>query len=565
MWKVGGKLNYRLLMICLLFVFIMILSLLACLIMFHINYSDIHAFLIESIPFITILICLYITNKYKLDKILTIGWLFVLVGAFMGAIEEFETVPKSYMYEIIFENGMYAIGMIMLSFGFVHVIRNRDKLNKELDYMAHHDLVTGLPNRLFITEKINKVINKKGTVFAVIFMDLDRFKTINDTLGHKVGDLLLQQVTARLIDSIVNMNDLVARQGGDEFLIMVEGACEENAQIVAQRIIDAFSAPFMLKEHEVYITPSMGISVYPLNGKTVEELIKNADLAMYKSKEKGKNTYHMFTPSMKTEINRKKALEDGLRFAIKQEEFRIHYQSKYCLITKQMIGAEALLRWKHPELGEIPPSEFIPIAEETGLIIPIGEWVLKQVCKQAVEWQRKGYLPMVLCVNISARQFLYWDLPKKVEEILREAKLDPRYLNLEITETQAMENATQSIETMKTLKDLGVSIAIDDFGTGYTVLSYLKNFPIDFLKIDQSFIKGALNDPADESIIKAVIDVAHSLKLKVIAEGIENERQLELLKGYNCDKGQGYYFSKPLAPSEFEKIMPRAVQGTGIV
>lgn len=551
--------KYRLLTMNLLLVFIIIMGILIGLIMFHIDYSEVHAVLIESIPFISIIICLFITIKYKLDKILTIGWVLVMIGAFMGAVEEFETFPKSYMIEIILENGMYAFGMIMLSFGFVHVIRNRDKLNEELDFMAHHDLVTGLPNRLFITEKINKVINKKGVIFAVIFMDLDRFKTINDTLGHKVGDLLLQKVTARLVDC-VNKNDLVARQGGDEFLIMVEGACEENAQVVAKRIIDAFSAPFILKEHEVYITPSMGISVYPLNGATVEELIKNADLAMYKSKEKGKNTYHMFTPSMKTEINRKKAVEDGLRLAIKQEEFRIHYQPKYHLNTAHMVGAEALLRWNHPELGEIPPSEFIPIAEETGLIIPIGEWVLKKVCQQAVEWQRKGYLPIILCVNISARQFLYWDLPKKVEEILKETKLAPNYLNLEITETQAMENASQSIEKMKTIKQLGVSISIDDFGTGYTVLSYLKNFPINYLKIDQCFIKGALSDPADESIIKAVIDVAHSLKLKVIAEGIEKERHLELLKGYNCDEGQGYYFSKPLPLTEFEKIMPRAVE-----
>ncbi len=547
--------KYRIIFINLLLLFILFISLLL-INNFEMNKSNVNATFFESITFISIFNCLLFTIKYKLERILIYGWSLVLLGSILDVIDEIENLNIPVQIELVIENGIFAIGMIMLSFGFLHIIKNRDKLNQELDSIAHHDLVTGLPNRLFITEKMKLLIQNSDTKFAVMFIDLDRFKLINDTLGHKVGDLLLKQVSLRLIDSTTT-DDIVARQGGDEFLIMIKGASKEYSQVVATRIIDAFSAPFELNGNELYITPSLGISLYPENGASVDELIQNADIAMYKSKENGKNTFHIFTADMKCETNRKITLENGLRLGTKQEEFIIHYQPKYDLITKQIIGAEALLRWKHPKLGDISPSEFIPIAEETGLIIPLGEWVLRMVCRQAVEWQSNGYLPIILCVNLSASQFLYSDLTKKVEEILNETKFDPSYLNLEITETQAMENVTESIDMMNTLKKLGVGISLDDFGTGYSSLSYLKKFPIDFLKIDQSFTKEALEDPSNASIIKAIIDVAHCLKLKVIAEGIENQQQLEFLKEFKCDEGQGYYFSKPVPPNEFQKLLTR--------
>ena len=554
-WRVGEILKYRSVLINLLLMFFMYIGLVQVN-KFEISNSNVNAIFFESITFISIFNCLLLTIKYKLERILIIGWALLMIGSILDVIDEVENLNIPVHIELILENGIFALGMIILSIGFLHVIRNRDKLNEKLDFMAHHDLVTGLPNRLYITEKMKQEIQNNNTNFAVIFIDLDRFKLINDTLGHNVGDQLLQQVSTRLNDS-VNRNDIVARQGGDEFLILAKGAAKQQSQIIANRIFEAFSTPFEFNGNELYITPSMGISLYPENGAAVDELIQNADLAMYKSKEKGKNTYHIFTTSMKSETNRKIALENGLRLGIRRDEFRIHYQPKYDLQSKQIIGAEALLRWEHPELGVISPSEFIPIAEETGLIIPLGEWVLKMACKQAVEWQNYGYLPIMMCVNLSASQFLYWDLPKKVEEILSETTMDPDYLNLEITETQAMENVSESIHMMNTLKRLGISISLDDFGTGYSSLSYLKKFPIDFLKIDQSFTKGALNDHSDESIIKAIIEVAHSLKLKVIAEGIENENQLKILEDYMCDEGQGYYFSKPIPPIEFQKILTR--------
>jgi len=523
---------------------------------YQISTTSVNATIFESITFVSIFNCLVLTIKYKLERILIFGWALVFMGSLIDVIDEIENLNLPLPVELIIENGIFALGMIMLSFGFLHVIENRDKLNGKLNSIAHHDVVTGLPNRLFITEKMKQAIQNESTHFAVLFIDLDRFKLINDTLGHNVGDLLLKQVSKRLVDS-VNSQDTVARQGGDEFLILLEGASKDQAKNVANQVLETFSIPFVLTGHELYITPSIGISLYPENGDNVDELIQNADLAMYQSKEKGKNTYQIFSTNMKFETNRKVALVNGMHHAIKREEFKIHFQPKYDLQTNQIIAAEALLRWKHPELGDISPYEFIPLAEETGQIISIGEWVIKSVCQQVVKWQRNGYLPIIVCVNLSANQFLYWDLPKKIEEILNDTELHPTYLNFEITETQAMENISQSIEMMKAMKNLGLSISIDDFGTGYSSLSYLKKFPIDFLKIDQSFIKGALEDCSDQSIIKAIIDVAHSLNLKVTAEGIETEHQLKFLKDYQCDEGQGYYFSKPLPPTEFQALLPR--------
>ncbi|OMP65644.1 putative bifunctional diguanylate cyclase/phosphodiesterase [Domibacillus epiphyticus] len=425
------------------------------------------------------------------------------------------------------------------------------KRSKHLKAMAYHDSLTGLPNRNMLYKHLNKALSRyeqHKQKIAVMFLDLDRFKLINDTLGHSVGDVLLVQVTERLI-STVRKGDVVARQGGDEFIIMLDVIGKDEVKQVAERILDKFSVPFILKNEEYVITPSIGISMFPDDGANVDSLIKNADTAMYTSKER-KNSYHFFS----SKNDRRLKLENGLRTALSNNEFRIYYQPQIDLKTGDIIAVEALLRWNHPEFGLISPAEFIPLAEETGRINPIGKWVLNTVCQQNKLWEKSGLPCLRIAVNVSSVQFQNASFIEDVKEILRENRLAPQYLELEITES-IMQDVKKVLPIIRKLKEIGVKISIDDFGTGYSSLNVLNQLPIDYLKIDQSFIKDVLSSTNTEAIVKTIIQMGHSMNFMLIAEGIENREQVGFLVHNQCQMGQGFLFSRPLPAEEIESIL----------
>jgi predicted signal transduction protein with EAL and GGDEF domain len=360
------------------------------------------------------------------------------------------------------------------------------------------------------------------------------------------GDYLLKAVAARITENTKN-TDIVSRIGGDEFIILLPNCSREEAINKAQAIIDQVSKPFIFEGNDLFVTPSIGISVYPNDGNTINELLKNADIAMYRAKEQGRNTYHFYTPDMNELIERRIGLEKGLRKALERSEFELHYQPQVDLKTGKPVGNEALIRWFHPELGEISPMEFIPLSEENGLIVSIGEWVLERACEQNVAWQRAGFPPMRVSVNLSARQFQQKNLVERVKAIIEKTGIDPQYLELEITESIAMYNEEYVITKLNALKDIGIKIAIDDFGTGYSSMSYLKKFPIDTLKIDKSFMRDS-----DLEICSTIIMMARNMKLNVIAEGVETREQVEFLIDHKCNEAQGYFFSKPQSKEALE-------------
>ena len=420
----------------------------------------------------------------------------------------------------------------------------------------YYDPLTKLPNRLLLQDRLEFMINharRNNELMALLMLDLDRFKLINETFGYEVGDTVLKTITDRLITCVRDV-DAVFRLGADEFAIILEEIARlEDAAKVARRIIDSCNVPIEINGQEIYLSTSIGISIYPTDGDGKVPLLQSAEKAMMRAKEMGSNNYQHYKPAMNTRAAEQLALESSLRNAISRDEMMIFFQPQLELKSRKITGMEALIRWKHPDMGMIPPVQFIPIAEATGLIIPIGEWVLRNSCKQAVEWQ-KNNRPLVISVNLSARQFLQQDIVSIVKDILDETGLDPKYLELEITESLGMKNPEQTLKTLTDLKAMGIKIAIDDFGTGYSSLSYLKRFPIDTLKIDRSFVMDMPEDQNDAEIVKTIIALARSLDLSVIAEGVEKESQAQYLIESGCEKMQGYLFSPPVPAHEFLKL-----------
>lgn len=427
-----------------------------------------------------------------------------------------------------------------------------EQLNNEriMSEMAFYDYLTGLPNRNWLKKAVSQMIErskKEQTSFALLYFDLDRFKFINDTLGHDVGDELLKDVSMRL-RTLIHDGIEAFRHGGDEFLVTVENTDEEQVKEIAERILALFSDVFVYKEQECYVTPSIGISMFPKDGYDLETLIKCSDIALYRVKEQGRGTYQFYRPGMKQAAPHSMRIETSLRKAVKQQEFMLFYQPQVNLDTEQIESFEALIRWNHPQKGFIPPGEFIPIAEETGLIISIGNWVIEEVCRQIAEWNEHGYGYKTVAVNLSTRQFQQLRLVEHIEECIIKSGIPSGCLEIEITEG-ALHDSRETIKVLNELKRIGVKIAVDDFGTGYSSLSYLKSFPIDSLKIDQSFIRDILIEEKDEAITTTIIHLAKSLCLTVIAEGVEQEEQASFLRKVGCEKAQGFLFSRPL-PNE---------------
>ncbi|KAA9023908.1 putative bifunctional diguanylate cyclase/phosphodiesterase [Niallia endozanthoxylica] len=427
-----------------------------------------------------------------------------------------------------------------------------EKANKEILYLAQYDTLTGLTNRNYFNIQMEQAITEakeNRQQLAVMFIDLDRFKMINDTYGHRIGDLLLEEASRRIV-SAVEDKDIVSRQGGDEFILLLKDVSPDGAEVTVKKILQYLSSPFNLDGKEIHCTLSMGISCFPGDGMDAETLIKYADLAMYKVKETGRNNYKFFNKAMNEEISTKLLLENDLRKALLKNELEVYYQPQLDLQTNRIVAVEALLRWHHPDKGFMSPAEFIPIAEETGLIVPIGEWVLKEACKQTKLWRDQGH-DLSISVNLSNQQLISNTIVEVIKEITSQTELNPQYLTLEITESMAITNLTDTLNKLKELQDFGVNISLDDFGTGYSSLSYLSTLPIDSVKIDKSFINDITNKTKKE-IVKSVSSIAHSRGLTVVAEGVEEEEQLNIVRSLGIGMIQGYYLSKPIPSEEMQ-------------
>jgi len=438
----------------------------------------------------------------------------------------------------------------------------------QMTHSAEHDFLTGLPNRMLFNDRLSQAItlaprhNKK---VGVLFLDLDGFKHINDSLGHPIGDKLLQSI-AKCLVNCVRSSDTVSRQGGDEFVVLLsEMEQSEDAAISALRMLQAVAEPHSIDHHDLHVTTSIGVSVYPDDGKDAETLIKNADTAMYQAKENGRQSYQFFKPAMNVRAVERQSIEENLRRALERQEFLLHYQPKINLRTGEITGAEALIRWTHPTRGPVSPAQFIPIAEDCGLILPIGQWVLREACKQARAWVDAGLPLATMAVNISSMEFRDDGFLESVFTTLKETGLDPKSLELELTESVLMKRAESAASVLKTLRASGVQIAVDDFGTGYSSLSYLRKFPIDALKIDQSFVRQITTARDDTTIVTAVISMGRSLNLRVVAEGVETQEELEFLREHQCDEAQGYYFSRPVLPQHFAKLLKTGIPEASVV
>ena len=434
----------------------------------------------------------------------------------------------------------------------------RKQAEERIEYLAHFDALTGLPNRAQLDERANDAIGcarKSQGRLALMFLDLDHFKDINDTLGHSVGDALLVELAGRL-GRALRGGDTVSRLGGDEFIFLLHGVDALGAAFVAQKLLDVIAEPYRIVGHELNLTGSIGIAVYPDAGADFESLCKSADAAMYLAKQEGRNGYRFFTAEMQACLQARSArqlqLVNALRHGLERDQLQVHYQPQVCMFNGRIVGAEALLRWKHPALGTISPAEFIPVAEYSGMILPIGEWVLRQAVRQAKIWMEKSCGPLIMAVNLSAVQFRHPDLPSLVTRILDEEGLPPEYLELELTEGAAMHDPQGAIAVMNNLHERGVRMSIDDFGTGYSSLSQLKKFKVYKLKIDQSFVRDISTDPEDKAIVSAIISMAKSLSLQTIAEGVETVEQMAFLREQGCDAMQGYYYGKPMPADQFE-------------
>lgn len=437
-------------------------------------------------------------------------------------------------------------------------ITERTNALARIEYLANHDELTALPNRTMFGELLQITLanaKRYQHKFALFFIDLDRFKVINDSLGHHAGDELLKEVALRLKQSL-RSGDMVARMSGDEFVVLLPETGKENeTAAVARKILSALTKPMYLAGQECCITASLGISLYPSDADDKESLLKNADIAMYRAKENGKNNFQFYSESMKTQSLERLALETSMRRALERDEFYLHYQPKLDLKSGRINGVEALLRWQHPELGSVAPNQFIPLAEETGLIVQIGRWVLKTACHQNMEWQREGLSPVCLAVNLSARQFNDHALLDDIAVALTASQMPAHLLELELTESMVIQNQDYAIEVLGALKRMGVKLALDDFGVGYSSLAQIKNYPFDTLKVDRSFIRNLPANTEDGAITDAIIAIGKTLSMTVVAEGVETVEQESFLREHACDQTQGFYFSRPVAPEEFAKFL----------
>ncbi len=456
--------------------------------------------------------------------------------------------------------------MVALRTGELEALNSKLKAAKEnaelaaerMSYQAYHDALTGLPNRALLNDRLIVALAhalREKRKLALMFLDLDRFKVINDSLGHAVGDILLRKVAARLL-RCVRQEDTVARLGGDEFMILLASIQRaSDAGHVAQKIIDSLAVPIECHSHELHVTTSIGISIYPDDGGESGVLMRNADTSMYRAKERGRNNYQFWSAELDIGSRQRLAMENDLRKAIKRQELEIYYQPKVDVVSWRVVGAEALVRWRHPEMGLVLPDQFIPLAEETGLIHPLGEWVLHEACRQTRRWQDLGHPRLGIAVNLSAFQLRRQQMPQVVEHALVESALAPEDLELEITESVVMQQVPATLAALTRLKEMGVRIAVDDFGTGYSSLSYLTRYPIDTVKIDRSFVGRIQEVEQDASIVAAIVAMAHGLKLGVVAEGVENERQLQFLRDLRCTTMQGYLFSQPVSAAGFLRLL----------
>jgi len=444
--------------------------------------------------------------------------------------------------------------------------RNRRTLfEDEMSHLAQHDALTDLPNRLLLNDRLTQAISiarRNHHQLAMLFLDLDGFKHINDSLGHSVGDKLLQSVAAR-ISACVRKSDTVSRQGGDEFVILLSEVKQAaDAAICAAKIISELKREHSIGEHCLRVTVSIGLSSYPTDGEDGETLLKNADTAMYQAKEYGRDNYQFFRPDMGLQAVERQSLEGRLRYALERQELLLHYQPMINLKTGAITSVEALVRWQHPERGLLLPGQFLTIAEDTGMIVAIGQWVLREACWQTREWLDAGLLAVPVAVNISSLEFRSDPFLEGIQGALKNARLDPRYLQLELTETVLMRHAESTACALDQLKAIGVRLAVDDFGTGYSSLSYLTRFPIDAVKVDQSFVRDIVASTDDAIVVSAVISMGKSLKHRVIAEGVETPEQLAFLQAHGCDEGQGYYFSRPLVAQQFAKLLATGISAT---
>ncbi len=454
--------------------------------------------------------------------------------------------------------GRNARGEFLQAHCILHNITEKKQTEERIRQLAFFDPLTRLPNRTLLQDRLQQILaqaGRDGRQAAVLFLDLDNFKEVNDTLGHSIGDRMLEEVAERL-QGCIRRTDTVARLGGDEFVVLLPALQRaEDAAEVARKIITSLAAAIDLDGREFFTSASIGIALFPGDGEDIDSLLKNADTAMYQAKARGRNNFQFYTADMNAKALARLLLANDLRRGLERKEFFLTYQPQWNVASGEIIGVEALLRWRHPELGLLPPARFIPIAEETGLILPIGNWVLRTACAQTKIWQKAGLPPLKMAVNLSGRQFRQHDLAEQVGRILQETGLDPEYLELEITESVLMENAEATRETIRQLKDMGVHLAIDDFGTGYSSLNYLKHFPIDRLKIDRVFIKDLAEHPDETAIAEAVIALAHSLRIRVMAEGVETRTQMELLFSRRCEEMQGYFFSYPLEAEALRRLL----------
>lgn len=441
------------------------------------------------------------------------------------------------------------------------------ELEQRANFLAFHDALTGLPNRLLLQDRLQQALaqaEREPQHLALLCLDLDNFKQINDTLGHAAGDVLLQQVTQRLLGCL-RATDTLSRQGGDEFIALLSHLVDQHATLaVLGKITACMDAPFVLDSHELVLSFSIGVALFPSDGRDFDTLLRKADMAMYRAKESGRNSHHFFNDDMGQQAGEHLRLRSGLRRALEQGELQLHYQPQFDLRSGALVGAEALLRWPHPEDGLIPPARFIPVAEESGLIVPIGAWVIEEVCRQGRAWLDADHPPLLLAVNLSVVQFKRDDLEATLRQALQRSGFPAHLLELELTESLLLHNAQAMLDLVRRLKGIGVKLAIDDFGTGYSSLSYLKRFEVDKLKIDQSFVRDLLTDPDDAAIVRAIVQMAAGLGLRTLAEGVESAAVAERIAQFGCDEAQGYHYARPMTAPAFKEFLQRYAATAGL-